>query len=258
MRSLRERIRNSQLWRSIFRHPAPVDRRNRVAVILTNLFLHLHPVSISKHAIAPSYTWCMGGITFFLFLVETITGVLLMFYYRPTLEWAYADMTALRDVVSLGILRELHRWAAHAMVIAVMLHMYRVFLTGSYKPPREFNWVIGVILLLLTLLLSFTGYLLPWDQLAIWAITVGSHMARATPILGHEGPGQQLLNIGGLDLITNASDARFALLGARFVGEETLNRFYILHCIAIPLAVSLLLAIHFWRVRKDGGISGPL
>ena len=136
----------------------------------------------------------MGGVTFFLFLVETVTGVLLMFYYRPTLEWAYNDMQALRDVTSLGILRELHRWGAHAMVITVWLHMYRVFLTGSYKPPREFNWVVGVILLLLTLLLSFTGYLLPWDQLAIWAITVGSNMARATPLLGHEGPGHQLLN----------------------------------------------------------------
>ena len=140
-------------------------------------------------------------------------------------------------MTSLGILRELHRWGAHAMVITVWLHMYRVFLTGSYKPPREFNWVVGVILLLLTLLLSFTGYLLPWDQLAIWAITVGSNMARATPILGHEGPGQQLLTIGGIDMITNASDARFGLLGARFVGEETLNRFYMLHCVAIPLAV---------------------
>jgi quinol-cytochrome oxidoreductase complex cytochrome b subunit len=209
-------------------------------VVLTNFFLHLHPVSIKKQGIALSYTWCMGGVTFFLFLVETVTGVLLMFYYRPTIEWAYNDILALRDVTSLGVLRELHRWGAHAMVITVWLHMY------------------GVILLLLTLLLSFTGYLLPWDQLAIWAITVGSNMARATPILGHEGPGQQLLNIQGIDMITNASDARFALLGARFVGEETLNRFYILHCIAIPLAVSLLLAIHFWRVRKDGGISGPL
>ena len=101
-------------------------------------------------------------------------------------------------------MREIHRWGAHAMVITVWLHMYRVFLTGSYKPPREFNWVVGVILLLLTLLLSFTGYLLPWDQLAIWAITVGSNMARATPFLGHEGPGHQLLTLGGIDMITNA------------------------------------------------------
>ena len=138
----------------------------------------------------------MGGVTFFLFLVETVTGVLLMFYYRPTLEWAYNDILALRDVYSLGIMREIHRWGAHAMVITVWLHMYRVFLTGSYKPPREFNWVVGVILLLLTLLLSFTGYLLPWDQLAVWAITVGSNMARATPVLGHEGPVQQLLTRG--------------------------------------------------------------
>ena len=119
----------------------PQDRRNRIVVMLTNFFLHLHPVSVKKQGIALSYTWCMGGMTFFLFLVETVTGVLLMFYYRPTLEWAYNDILALRDVTSLGILRELHRWGAHAMVITVWLHMYRVFLTGSYKPPREFNWV---------------------------------------------------------------------------------------------------------------------
>jgi len=247
--SVTEYIRKSQIWRSIFRHPAPYDRRNRAVVILTNFFLHLHPVSAKKGGIALSYTWCMGGITFFLFLVETLTGVLLMFYYRPTLEWAFTDIRALRDVNTLGIMREIHRWGAHAMVITVWLHMYRVFLTGSYKPPREFNWVIGVLLLVLTLLLSFTGYLLPWDQLAIWAITVGSNMARAT---------FQLLNVGGFDLITNASDARFLLLGARTVGEETLNRFYILHCVAIPIVVSGLIAVHFWRVRKDGGISQPL
>jgi len=258
MRSLRDVIRNSQLWRSVFRHAAPLDRRTRVAVILTNVFLHLHPVSISKHGLSLSYTWCMGGITFFLFVVETITGVLLMFYYRPTLEWAYNDMLALRDVVSWGVLREIHRWAAHAMVITVMLHMLRVFLTGSYKPPREFNWVVGVGLLVMTLLLSFTGYLLPWDQLSIWAITVGSNMARAVPLLGSEGPAQQLLSVGGIDLITDASDSRFVLLGARSVGEETLVRFYVLHCVAIPLAAAFAMALHFWRIRKDGGISGPL
>lgn len=258
MASIRDMIRGSQIWKSIFRHPRPVDRRNRIQVVLTNVFLHLHPVSIKKHGVDLSFTWCMGGITFFLFLVETVTGVLLMFYYRPTLEWAYHDMLALRDTTSMGILRELHRWGGHAMVIAVWLHMYRVFLTGSYKPPREFNWVVGVILLVLTLLLSFTGYLLPWDQLAIWAVTVGSNMARATPFLGFEGPGAQLLTVDGIDMITNASDARFALLGGRFVGEDALLRFYVLHCVAIPLAAAVLMAVHFWRVRKDGGISGPL
>jgi len=226
--------------------------------MLTNVFLHLHPVSVRRSGIALSYTWCMGGLTFFLFLVETITGVLLMFYYRPTLEWAYNDILALRDVVTLGILRELHRWGAHAMVIAIWLHMYRVFLTGSYKPPREFNWSVGVILLVLTLLLSFTGYLLPWDQLAIWAITVGSNMARATPGVGHEGPGAALLQVGGVPLIHSGSDARFLLLGGRFVSGDTLLRFYVLHCVALPLVVAVLIAVHFWRVRKDGGISGAL
>lgn len=258
MASLLKRLRDSQVWKSIFRHPPPVDRRNRIMVTLTNLILHLHPVAIRKHALALRFTWCMGGVTFFLFLVETLTGVLLMFYYRPTLEWAYLDMSALRDVVSFGVLRELHRWGAHAMVIAVWLHMYRVFLTGSYKPPREFNWVVGVGLLVLTLLLSFTGYLLPWDQLSMWAVTVGSNMARAHPVLGHEGPGAGLLTVDGRELITSGSDARFGLLGAPFVGEETLNRFYVLHCVALPLVAALLSAWHFWRVRKDGGISGPL
>src|SRR5438034_4521237 len=258
MATLGEIIRESQIWKSIFRHPAPVDRRNRVVVMLTNFFLHLHPVSIKKQGIALSFTWCMGGVTFFLFLVETITGVLLMFYYRPTLEWAYNDILALRDVTSLGIMREIHRWGAHAMVITVWLHMYRVFLTGSCKPPRAFNWVVGVILLLLTLLLSFTGYLVPWDQLAIWAITVGSNMARATPFAGNEGPGAALLKLGDIAFVNNQSDARFALLGGRFVGESALLRFYVLHCVGLPLVAGFLMAIHFWRIRRDGGISGPL
>ena len=131
-------------------------------------------------------------------------------------------------------------------------------LPRGLQAAREFNWVIGVILLTLTLLLSFTGYLLPWDQLAIWAITVGSNMARATPFLGHEGPGAALLSFGGLNFIHAGDDVRFALLSGRFVGEATLLRFYVLHCVGFPLVAATLMAIHFWRVRKDGGISGPL
>ena len=199
-------------------------------------------------------------MTFFLFLVETVTGVLLMFYYRPTLEWAYNDISGLRDVTSLGILREIHRWGAHAMVITVWLHMYRVFLTGSYKPPREFNWVVGVILLLLTLLLSFTGYLLPWDQLAIWAITVGSNMARATPFLGHEGPGAAAADGRRRRHDSrNGTDARFVLLGGT-VRRRRDAQLGFTCCTASPFrsACRCLMAIHFWRVRKDGGISGPL
>jgi quinol-cytochrome oxidoreductase complex cytochrome b subunit len=194
----------------------------------------------------------MGGLSFFLFLVLTFTGLLLMFYYRPTLEYAYTDIVGLREHVPLGIMREMHRWGAHAMVITVWLHMFRVFMTGSYKPPREFNWSVGVIMLVLTLLLSFTGYLLPWDQLAIWAVTVGTNMARATPLLGNEGPfGPQL----GM---TPRYDARALLTAGTVVGSATLLRFYVLHCIFIPIIASILMILHFWRIRKDGGISGPL
>ncbi|MFZ5832033.1 MAG: cytochrome b N-terminal domain-containing protein [Planctomycetota bacterium] len=256
--SLWNRIRNTQLWKSIVRHPAPVDRRNRVLVMVSNLVLHLHPVAIPKHALRLQFTWCMGGITTFLFLVETVTGVLLMFYYRPTIEFAYNDMLNLRDVVALGALRELHRWGAHAMVITCMLHMLRVFLTGSYKPPREFNWVIGVVLLFLTLLLSFTGYLLPWDQLSLWAVTVGTNMAAAAPLIGSQGPGHSLFVFGGQELIHPAFDLRFILLGSSAVSEETLIRFYVLHCVALPILAAFLMALHYWRIRKDGGISRPL
>jgi quinol-cytochrome oxidoreductase complex cytochrome b subunit len=255
---LMDQVKRSQIWKSVFRHDIPRDERGRAQVVLTNVFLHLHPVRMPKSGVRVRYTWCMGGLTFFVFLVEVVTGILLMFYYRPTLEYAYTDMIDLGEQVPLGVMREMHRWGAHLMIITVWLHMLRVFMTGSYKPPREFNWAIGVILLLLTLLMSFTGYLLPWDQLAIWAITVGTNMARATPMLGHEGPGAVFLKLGDIGLVHAGSDVRFALLGGRFVGEGALLRFYVLHCLAIPFAAAVLMAVHFWRVRKDGGISGPM
>src|SRR6266436_360164 len=258
LNKLKNAVLDSQIKKSIFRVGIPNTDRKRVLIVLGNVFLHLHPTKVRTSGVKLRYTWCAGGLSFFLFLVETLTGVLLMFYYRPTVEGAYVDMLDIRAQVPFGIMRELHRWGAHAMVIMVMVHMFRVFMTGSYKPPREFNWCVGVILLVLTFLLSFTGYLLPWDQLAIWAITVGSNMARAHPFIGHEGPGSTLLQIGGVPLIHSGSDARFLLLGGRFVSGETLLRFYVLHCVAVPLAAALLIAIHFWRVRKDGGISGPL
>jgi quinol-cytochrome oxidoreductase complex cytochrome b subunit len=257
-RQLQEQIVASQVWKSIFRVGIPNTNRKRVLAMLGNVVLHLHPVKTRKSGVKMRYTWCAGGVTFFLFLVLTFTGLLLMFYYRPTVEYAFVDILDLREQVPFGIMREVHRWGAHAMVISVWIHMFRVFMTGSYKPPREFNWVIGVILLVLTLLLSFTGYLLPWDQLAIWAITVGSNMASATPLIGIQGPGTGLLKIGDIPLVTSTNDARFGLLGGRFVGAGALLRFYVLHCVGIPLVAAFLMAVHFWRVRKDGGISGPV
>src|SRR3954454_22609147 len=243
----------------MFRHEYQDTYRNRVLQVSSNVFLHLHPTKIRRHALRLRFTWCMGGITFLLFLILVVTGIILMFYYRPTGVYAYHDMKYLQFDVPFGmIMRNMHRWGAHAMVSAVWLHMFRVFMTGSYKPPREFNWNVGVILLVLTLLLSFTGYLLPWDQLAIWAITVGSSMARASPGAGNEGPMSGLVKLGDIRLIHAGDDARFALIGGRSIGAATLLRFYVLHCVVIPLAAGFLMAIHFWRVRKDGGISVPL
>ncbi len=258
LKNLWNQITDSQIWKSVFRHGVPDNPRDQSLAVLSNVFLHLHPVKTRKSGVRMSFTWCMGGLTFFIFLVESVTGILLMFYYRPTLEFAYNDIIAMREHVPLGVLREIHRWGAHAMVITVWLHMFRVFMTGSYKPPREFNWGIGVALLVLTMLLSFTGYLLPWDQLALWAITVGANMAAATPLLGLEGPGTMFLKVGDIPLVHSGNDAKFGLLAGRFIGEATLLRFYVLHCIAIPFVVTILIAVHFWRVRKDGGISGPL
>ncbi len=253
LQRLSKAVTSTQIYKSIFRHGYEDTARNRALEVTSNVFLHLHPVSIPRHASKIRFTFCLGGLTFFLFLVETVTGVLLMFYYRPVPDYAYIDMKTLSYAVQFGgILRNIHRWGAHLMVICVMLHMLRVFLTGSYRPPREFNWVVGVLLLVLTLLLSFTGYLLPWDQLAFWAVTVGSNMAAATPLLGSEGPFHEWLGI------TANNDARFLLLGDTKVGANALLRFYVLHCVALPLAAVVLMMVHFWRVRKDGGISRPL
>ena len=242
----------TQLYKSIFRVTHDEKPRNRALGILSNVFLHLHPAKINRDAVAYNYTWGMGGITFYLFIVLTFTGVLLMFYYHPTKVQAFRDILYLEHDVPFGkLLRNMHRWAAHLMIITVWLHMFRVFLTGSYKKPREFNWMVGVILMLLTMLLSFTGYLLPDDQLGFWAVTVGTNMARATPLLGHEGP------LGPEFGMTAFNDVRFALLGGSIVDSNALLRAYIWHCIAIPLIAGIFMAVHFWRVRKDGGISGP-
>src|SRR5271167_3586904 len=257
---MRKKVIDSQIWRSIFRGGVWKDTpRDRAQHILGNVWLHLQPSRVRKNGLKWTYSFGLGGLSFFLFLILTVTGVLLMFYYRPTVDLAYRDMKDLEYAVSMGsFIRAMHRWSAHSMVLIVILHMARVFMTGSYKTPREFNWVVGVVLLMLTLLLSFTGYLLPWDQLAMWAITVGTNMARATPFMGYEGPGASMIQIGGVHLVNGGSDIHFALLGGHFVSEATLLRFYVLHCVVVPIVAATLMAIHFWRVRKDGGISGPL
>ena len=251
--TLWERVKATDIWLSVFRHSYEDTDVNRIKQIKDNVWLHIHPQKVKRGAVEVKYTWCAGGVTFLLFVVTVVTGVVLMFYYRPTAEYAYADMKYLDFDVPLGMfIRNMHRWAAHAMVIFVLLHMFRVFITGSYKPPRQFNWVVGVFLLVMTLFLGFTGYLLPWDQLSMWAVTVGTNMAKAAPFIGAEGPFSDMMPVGP------GRDVSALILGGSSVSEATLLRFYVLHCVVVPIALSLGMALHFWRIRKDGGISGPL
>src|SRR5689334_2011136 len=241
--ALLDKIKNdiveSHVWKSIFRHGYEDTPRNRVMMVTSNVFLHLHPAKVRRHAVRMRFTWCMGGLTFLMFLVTVVTGIYLMFYYRPVAEYAYADMKYLDNDMPFGMLmRNMHRWAAHAMIVFVWLHMFRVFLTGSYKPPREFNWVVGVLLLVLTLLLGFTGYLLPSGLCAVWAVTVGSISARAAPLLGYEGP---FADSAGRIPIHHARAFLFVGGGIR---PHTLLRYYILLRIYIPFVASVLMAVH--------------
>ena len=243
----------------------PVSDRQAGDAVVSNFLLHWFPAKANRVSLSWSYSFWLGTVSAALLLLLVVSGLPLLFLYIPSVERAYASVKDIEYVVTFGSwIRAVHRISAHLMVVAVALHLVRVFLTGAYKnalgggQKRPWNWVLGVAMLVSTLFLSFTGYLLPWDQLAIWAITVGSNMARATPFLGHEGPGAQLLRLGDVPLIHAADDARFALLGGTFVGEGALLRFYVLHCVGLPLGIAVLMAVHFWRVRKDGGISGPL
>ena len=228
-------LRKTRVWRSIFRGALGHSKLRNSMAIQQNVFLHVLPTIVRTRMLDFNATWYLGTLTLGTFGTLVITGILLMLYYHPSAPQAYADTKDLQFVVSSGqFLRNLHRWSAHAMVFLVFAHMFRVFYRGAYRPPREFNWVVGVILLLITLLLSYTGYLLPWDQLAFWAITVGSNIASAVPLMGDK--------------------VRFLMLGGHFVNANALLRFYVLHCMILPLAALLLIAVHFWRIRKDGGL----
>jgi len=231
-----ERLRGTRVWRSIFRRGPAQTNRTRSLAIFGSLFLHFLPVKVREKSLRIRASYYLGSVSFLLFVILAVTGVMLMFYYHPAVPDAYRDMKDLRFVVSNGVfLRNLHRLAAQLMVLAVFWHMFHVFYRGGYKPPHEFNWVVGVILLIVTLFLSYTGYLLPWDQLAFWAITVGTNILSAMPFIGKR--------------------VRFMSLGGNNVGANALLRFYVLHCVVLPLIAVLLIAVHFWRVQKDGGLT---
>jgi quinol-cytochrome oxidoreductase complex cytochrome b subunit len=227
-----DRVRETTVGRSIWRAPDRATERDRAAGHWANFFLHIYPVKMRRKEMTFRYTWFLGVAAVVLFGSLVVSGIYLMFFYVPSPASAYGNIQNLQTQVAFGqYIRNVHRWSAHLMVLVVAAHMARVFYRGSYKAPKEFNWVIGVILLVLTLLLSFTGYLLPWDQLAYWAVTVGAAMAGFVPLLGE--------TIKGI------------LIGGDTVGSATLLRFYVLHVAVLPLAVVVLLTIHLWRWRKD-------
>lgn len=238
------------LRRTLLRHGAPTSDRARSQAVFSNVFLHVHPTRVHPHSLRLTTTFGLGIALISLFLVLACTGTLLMVYYNPGIEHAYDSIKDLHHVVPAGrFIRNIHRWAAHLMVVCVILHVARVFYTSAYKSPREFNWVVGVGLLVLTLGLSFTGYLLPWDQLAFWAITIGSNIAAAP---------NELVDALGLPAALRIGDLqRELLLGSSTVGQDALIRFYLLHVIVLPVLLVGMIAVHIWRIRKDGGLARP-
>jgi len=185
-----------------------------------------------------NYFYCFGGMTFTLLIVQLLTGLLLSIHYTPSETEAYKSIQRLHLSVPLGhLLRSVHHWAANLMVVMVTLHMLRVFITGSYKNPRELNWIAGAVLFLMTLGFGFTGYLLPWDQKAYWATVVGTNMLGSVPFIG---PALAAVVRGGAE-----------------VTGQTLLRFYSMHLLWFPLITAFFLWIHFHILRRLG-ISGGM
>lgn len=229
-------------------HPKPFwsfrPRSDREAgdAVVSNFILHWFPAKTYKPSLDWNYSFWLGTASAALFFLLVLSGLPLLLLYVPSVERAYGSVKDIEFVVTFGSwIRAVHRIAAHLMVVAVFLHLVRVFLTGAYKngtgrgQRREWNWVLGVVMIVLTLFLSFTGYLLPWDQLAYWAVTVGTNIASSVPFVGPQ--------------------MRELLIGGRSIDQATLIRFYVLHVIFLPAGLGALLAYHMWRIRKDGGLA---
>ena len=235
---------------SFIRTGLPGSDRSRLAVMRTNLFLHIQGAKTNINSLRPTYTLGMGLISLFLLFFTTVSGIILMIYYNPSTADAYNSVKDIRYVVFAGnLMRNVHKWAGEGMIIFVMLHMARVFYTGSYRKGREFNWLVGIMLLMLTFVLNLSGYMLPWDQLSYWALVIVSNIIQSpkelTDILGITG----YFDIGGM--------AKEFFLGGTLPGKETLIRVYFLHIMLLPMLLFIFIGVHFWRIRKDGGLTKP-
>ena len=229
----------ARFWRSVIRGPVfPRDDRDRRRIVLSHLILHMRPARMRPQTLRYTLTWGLGGTCLVLFMLLALTGVLMVFVYVPSPERAYQSVTALeRDVLFGQLVRNIHHWSANFLVAVAVLHLLRVFLTGAFRGARQFNWIIGLLLLLGILAANFTGYLLPWDQLSYWAITICTGMLSYVPGIG-----------GWLQEVAR---------GGAEIGRNTLTLFYAIHTTFVPVCLILLMAWHFWRVRKAGGVVIP-
>jgi quinol-cytochrome oxidoreductase complex cytochrome b subunit len=229
----------NRVWRSIFRKPiVPRDDSDRKWVMVNALVFHFRPMRLAKTTAKYTHTWGLGGMSAVLFFLLASTGVLLMFVYEPSPGLAYDSIVSLENDVFFGqLIRNIHHWSANFLIVVVLLHLLRVYLTGAYYAPRQFNWVLGLLLLLCVLTSNFTGYLLPWDQLSYWATTIVTGMLEYVPFAG--------------------SWLQGVIRGGPDVSSATLIYFYAAHTTVVPVLIIVLMAFHFWRVRKARGVVVP-
>jgi len=225
---------NVQDIREALRGDDPSRRPNpRLQPHADGFWLHMRPSYFNRDVTGLYPTFRLGWLSTYFVFFETITGMLLMLWYTPAPEIAYGDMLNMLSNVPLGqLIRDMHRLGAEFMVAVVALHMMRTWITGSYKKPRQFTWFTGLLLLVITGFLSFSGYLLPWDQLALWAVTIGASMAEATPVIGEQ--------------------VNLLLRGAPELGANGLLRFYLLHVLALPIFLFIFLGVHYYKVIIHG------
>lgn len=196
------------------------------------------PVAFYRTPLENNLLACLGGISFALYLVQAVTGILLLMYYRPTTGEAYASVVEITNNIPYGwLIRGIHHWGANLMVVTVILHMMRVFFTAAYRPPRDITWVNGTLLLAFTFAFGFSGYLLPWSQASYWATTVGTDSMSAIPVVG--------------------DTLKYLVRGGNVVGQLALTRFFAFHVVILPGLMLLFLAVHFLMIRRQG-IAEPL
>ncbi|MBU5466598.1 cytochrome b6 [Virgibacillus sp. MSJ-26] len=216
-----------------------IDERADVTPIWRDIADHEVPEHVNPAHHFSAFVYCFGGLTFFVVVIQILSGMFLTMYYVPDIENAWKSVYYLQTEVAHGqIVRGMHHWGASVVVVMLLLHTLRVFFQGAYKKPRELNWMVGVLLFFIILGLGFTGYLLPWDNKAYFATQVGLEIAEQVPLIG--------------------DDLKTLLAGdAQIVGAQTLTRFFAIHVFFLPAALFALLAVHFILIRRQG-ISGPL